>query len=234
MIKIIYPYRFSQWNELKYSIRSIEKHFKNPYQIWIMGDVPSYLNRNKLINIQTYNKNFKQINKCRLFDLSQMLQEDEEFIWMNDDIYLTNDITIDTLRIPRYLENLNGIKNRGKRAWHIKLWKTADFLSNLGYTIYNFECHIPTLYKVSNLIRTFERFQELDVWTMNTAYYNYNKCIDNLELVDKDKLGIYKNNENISYDLKNYLFLNHNDNGLSLNLKNTIRNTFPKKSNLEI
>jgi cell division protein FtsI (penicillin-binding protein 3) len=28
-----------------------------------------------------------------------------------DDIYLTNDITIDTLRIPRYLENLNGIKN---------------------------------------------------------------------------------------------------------------------------
>ena len=132
MIKIIYPYINSLWHDdLKYSIRSIEKYFKDPYELWIMGDKPKWMNNN-IHHIPYYNKNFKQVNKCRLFDLSQMLPEDEDIIWMNDDIYLLNDVNTNILHTrwnngfikPHNNNNNNKITN----DWYRKLITTINFL----------------------------------------------------------------------------------------------------------
>jgi hypothetical protein len=45
MIKIFYPYwaKASKWDELKYSLRSLEKNFKQDFEVWIVGDLPEWV-----------------------------------------------------------------------------------------------------------------------------------------------------------------------------------------------
>ena len=45
MIKIFYPYwaKASRWEELKYSLRSLEKNFKQDFEVWIVGDLPEWV-----------------------------------------------------------------------------------------------------------------------------------------------------------------------------------------------
>lgn len=48
MIKIFYPYwaKASRWEELKYSLRSLEKNFKQDFEVWIVGDLPEWVKAN--------------------------------------------------------------------------------------------------------------------------------------------------------------------------------------------
>lgn len=235
MIKIIYPYIHSKWNEeLKYSLRSIEKYFTEPYELWIMGDVPKWLT-GYFIHVPIYNKNFKQVNICRLFDLSQSLHEQEDFIWMYDDIYLLNKINTNILKTQWVVEDLNNVKNKGTSNWHKKLFRTSDFLTELGYTTFNFECHTPVVFNVSELLLTFKRFKELETWQMKTAYFNYNKYIDNLQDVSKVKVGRYMFNKNVPLpiNINDMLFLNHDDGGLTPEIKKFLHDKFPHKCKYE-
>jgi hypothetical protein len=237
MIKIMYPYVKSRWNEeLKYSIRSIEKYFKEPFELWILGELPNWINTHKIKHISSYNKNFKQVNKCRLFDIAHHLPEDEDIIWMNDDIFLLSDIDTNKLKTQWYLEDLKKAKSRKGNNWTKKLFITSDFLESINCTTYNFECHIPTIYNIHKLLLTFERFEELDVWIMNTAYFNYNNLTDNLKDVNDVKIGRYnsKKDDPLPNNIDDFLFLNFDDNGLTEEIKEFIKNKFPEKSRFEI
>jgi len=45
MIKVFYPYRAagSTWDELRYSFRSLEKHLKTDFEIYLVGDCPDWV-----------------------------------------------------------------------------------------------------------------------------------------------------------------------------------------------
>ena len=54
VIDIIYPNieKFAQWEELRYSIRSLEKNLRNiEFKIWIVGDWPQWLDPEKASHI---------------------------------------------------------------------------------------------------------------------------------------------------------------------------------------
>jgi hypothetical protein len=45
MVDVYYPYVESEakWQELKYSLRSIEKHFPFDFKVWLVGDLPEWI-----------------------------------------------------------------------------------------------------------------------------------------------------------------------------------------------
>jgi len=237
VIKIIYPYIHSKWGEeLKYSLRSLDTYFTDPFEVWIMGDVPEYVDLSTITHIKKEHKNFKQVNLNRLYDLAHHLPKNENFIWMNDDIFLLSNLNEELLKYPFVMGDLSLVKKRGKRAWQKKLFITSDFLKSKNYTTYNYECHVPTLYNVDELLKTFDFVKSLDVWLINTAYYNYNNYFDKSVSVKKYRLGKYnsKKDKPLPKNINDYLFLNFDDNGLTQEIKDFLFNKYPNKSKFEI
>jgi hypothetical protein len=155
---------------------------------------------------------------------------------MNDDIYLLKKTTKDTFRQQLYVQLLEpeNIKLNGN-SWKIQLKNTISFLKNNGYTYYNFECHTPSLFNLHKMMQVFYFFDKSlynNLWGINTAYYNYHGYTDNLIHVSNARIGFYKE-KSIPDNIDNYQYLNHNDRGLTPELKQYIRNKFPKKSRFE-
>lgn len=231
MIKIIYPYIKSKWGEeLKYSLRSLEENFTEPYEVWIMGDLPDYIHG--VTHIPTYNKNFVQVNKCRLFDLAQSFPEEEDFIWMNDDFYLLKPMDREVIGQYFYLSNVANLKTRGKTRWHQTFFTTMDFCKELGFTQFNFECHIPMLFNVQKLLLTFERFEELHKWAIISAYRNMHMDYKKLTQLGRKKVGFYSPKTNFRVHRES-LFMNHDDKGLLPEVKKYLKDRFPVPSRYE-
>ena len=53
MIDVFYPYfeTESTWHELRYSLRSIEKHFKFDFRVVIVGDLPCWIDPSSVLYI---------------------------------------------------------------------------------------------------------------------------------------------------------------------------------------
>jgi len=51
MIGVYYPYlaSVSAWEELRYSLRSLDKFFNEDYEVWIVGDLPDWFQNVKHI-----------------------------------------------------------------------------------------------------------------------------------------------------------------------------------------
>jgi hypothetical protein len=245
MLNVYYPYIESKWGEeLKYSIRSLEQYFKENFRIIILGNPPKYLNSSKIViyeenyinnvlNQYGYPISDFKMPQSKHFFACMNEKENSEYLWMMDDVYFLNDIDTNVFRKNYIVQDLTGIKNRNNSKWGKKLWSTADYLKSHGYSIYNFETHIPYLYNSSKMRETFEFFSRCNSWLINTAYHNYHKYINNLELIKDKRLGFYGRKKDIPNNINNYLFLNHDDNGLSNKLKTLIINRFNKKSKYE-
>ena len=95
MIDVYYPFfeREANWHELRYSLRSIEKHFKFDFRVVITGDLPSWINPDSVLHIPhqriegiVQNTLYDAITKQLLF--CQHPLTSSYFIRMYDDIYL--------------------------------------------------------------------------------------------------------------------------------------------------
>lgn len=105
LIDIVYPLKRSRYsdNELKFSLRSVEKHLTGWNKVWIIGDFPRWGN-SELKYIATDFKHVKALNileniktACESHDIS------EDFLFMNDDhIFLEN---CDACTYPNYYSN---------------------------------------------------------------------------------------------------------------------------------
>jgi hypothetical protein len=137
--------RGSKWrnNEIRYSLRSVEKYLPHRY-VFIVGECPSFL-RNVIhipavdgYEIKTVNAIFKLRAACREMDLS------EEFILMNDDFFM--------LRHTKTVENtilgtLKGaVADHATKAgyYYQALAKTRDLLKAAGHDEpLDYEVHAP-------------------------------------------------------------------------------------------
>ena len=99
MIDVYYPYfeREAIWEELRYSLRSIQNNLKTNFRVVIVGDLPRWINPVSVLHIPNnridgipentlYDAIAKQLIFCNHPDTSL------QFIRMYDDIYLLKDI----------------------------------------------------------------------------------------------------------------------------------------------
>lgn len=102
----IYELGLSSWRdqELKFSLRSVEKHMKNYRNIYIIGQAPAYINL-ETVNVipfdtpNVYKEHrimLKFKKACEIPGISQ------KFLMMNDDYFLVKDIN--AAKIPYYYD----------------------------------------------------------------------------------------------------------------------------------
>lgn len=248
ILDIVYPnvQKFVQWEELRYSLRSLAKNLVNvPFRVWIVGDKPDWVSDQVNFIPVPYS------GKTRCIDILYKHQAviehpdiGEEYIWMNDDIYLVNPVQYADLCLNVAINNLSQSKGKfnPQTVWGRDVLHTLDVLKKYKLPTWNYAAHIPHRHeksKVSTLIQQFNMME--DPLEMNILYYNYwfrdfYPYIDSLELTNNQGFCINRpdpNTQNLENQLRVKKYMNNSEAGMSSVTKHYLTKLFPNSSIFE-
>lgn len=151
MIDVVYILgNESRWNdtEIKYSVRSVEKHLKNYRKIFIIGQKPLFFN-DQITEIpyhDIYGNKARNI-MAKISRAAGDARITKKFMLFNDDYFLLKDA--DALNYPYYYKNtLPQALERNKTNYeffkHIEA--TIQALSQHQFDLKNFDSHYPIVY----------------------------------------------------------------------------------------
>ncbi len=246
IIDIVYPYvdKFAQWEELKYSLRSLEKNFRGvKFRVWVVGDKPKWMSNEVNVIPATLipgsNPPLDITNKMSLVIENKEIGED--FIWMNDDIYFINKVVLEDIKILKHQGDMSRLKIRENTLYRKNKIKTLKLLKKEKCTTWDYSTHLPFIYNKEKLKALIEKFNlKKEAYLISSLYNNYyNKDMIPLELNherDNIKVGIYRKDPNIDRlpeFLKRKKMFNHSQTGFSDIVKQTLKSLFPDKSKFE-
>lgn len=145
---LIYPLRPGNTNEeLKFSLRTVEAHYPQHGNIWIIGNKPTWLRDVNFIpgNNQTRGVMWNVRVYRNILTACEHDDTPDQFIAMNDDFLITAPIT----DIPVYhrgslRKQVECIKDNPRTWWHHSLLFTLETLEQAGYPDpISYEVHVP-------------------------------------------------------------------------------------------
>ena len=234
--------------ELRYSLRSLDVQ---PWagNLYVIGHKPPWLKNAFHISFpDQWNLNFKDKNIIRKM-LRACADErvSDPFIANSDDQYWLREVQPEEMLIPPrehpdQMEADRAIRAQGFRAWRNqwvkRQFETIEFLRKEGKSTIPFDGHVPYLIEKEKYIRT----MLLIPWEMGNgflivAYHGWNFPANGFRIESRD--GVLKrikadlSCQQIEEEVKNALFLNHNNRALNPGMKEFLQKRFPKPSRWE-
>ncbi|MBO4622269.1 MAG: hypothetical protein J5691_00055 [Bacilli bacterium] len=187
--------------ELRYSLRSIAKHYPN-HKVWIVGYKPDWIINVNYLPVEQCQTKWKNsthnvIEACKCNEIS------DNFILMNDDFFAINPtIPLEEL-IDSNLDLLDTLVTRYKRKkeeWYISFEYAKELLEELKVEgpLYSYEAHIPLrinkkkFLEVMNLPAVQKFMQTTKVLQKRTIYKNIDKPKKSISLKDDTKVTLKK------------------------------------------
>lgn len=230
----------SKWqdNEIRYSIRSLEKNFLDLGRIWIVGHRPKWLTGVVHVPMEDAHLHNKDANLLDKVFVACRSGVTEQFVFCSDDQVFLRPIRFAEMR-PLHYEDMTDKPNAqwGDGSWWQRLKATRDELKRRGFTaIKNYDSHCPTPYdreKYLAVIPTFD-YAPPPGYTINSLYCNAAKVAG--EPVGRRKYSA-ESGENdaakIRGALKGKTFFGYSDPGLTDALKTVLGEMFPMGSSRE-
>lgn len=233
---ILIPLGFgSRWqnNELRFCLRSIEKHLKGYDKVFIIGEKPEWIshiihipcddnpNGNKIAH-NIFRKIIAGCNDERLSD---------DFIFFSDDHYLLTDF--EASEFPYYHRgNIQPPQPEVNMPQHVQMWNTVDHLKRAGATYLDFNIHCPIVYNKQKFISTFSGI----VWPQHgygikSMYCNLNG-ITGSEYSDL-KFSVPLMRQSIYQALEERTFFSIGNRCLKGEMKEILQELYPNKSKYE-
>lgn len=233
----------SGWNnnEIRFSLRSIEKYGINVGKIFIVGVLPNFLSPEVIhipandIFIPSVNADGNIILKVLAACADKRLSED--FLFINDDHVLLK--PIDIARIPAFHKgDMNTFADTfwTFNYWRTRLKRTMETLNEMELPAYHFDCHTPILFNKKLFPEVISRFDYATGvgLTMKSLYGNIVYAETGKMLKgEKKKVFDHLELEQISQRLANCGFMSFNDSGLNKQLKMWLYKQFPVRSKWE-
>ena len=250
MIGIFYPYleSASKWEELRYSLRSLEKFFEEEYEVWIVGDKPDWIrNVRHIPHTPETGRVMSPVTYDAIMKLATYIDEDDspdKFIRMYDDIYFVGKRNLLDLEVTRYLLTYEELQAKalssGSFTWRDQVRRTVAAVRAKGYAGLMTETHCPEIFEKDNMREIFDLFDPLEGRLLtSTLYYNVFPFERMLKDRDTERILFYGEGGNIGMGghvgqpIQGKYFLNHNDKGLNAGLKRFIKGMFREKSRFE-
>jgi len=250
---IPYVHKKAAADELKMTLRSIETNYKGPFNMILVGDLPEWASDKlaashipvRQIEGMHYAHCLDVNHKIKTFLCQENLSGEDGFIYSYDDVVFLNPVNIHHIARPKadsFIESEEFIlkNSTGSRKWNNLLITTFRFLQSKGLPTYNYETHLPRIFKPLDLqfIFDLEEFA-LDPFLFSTVYFNMfskrkpaivgsEKC-DIKATIYTDDLKAGK----IGELCQGKLFLNFNSKGYSPSMQKFLHNRFPGKSSFE-
>lgn len=228
----------SRWqdNELRYSLRSVEKNFSDLGRVWIVGHKPAWLTGVVHLPMEDVHKHNKDANLIDKILAACRAGVSEQFVFCSDDQVFLQPIRFADMR-PLHYENLTAKDKWGGGSWWRRMQATRDVLVSRGISpVRNFDSHCPTPYDRDKFLAVVPTYHYAPPpgYTINTLYCNAARVAG--EPVGRRKHSAEagcENIEKIRNDLKGKLYLGYNDAGLTGAFKQALQEMFPTPSRFE-
>jgi len=221
-------------SELKYCLRSIQKHVKNLGNVFIVGHKPKWLCNVIHIPCDDINAKNKDANIIRkVIKACDNPKLKENFIRMSDDqIFLQDVYDIPLLRDGLMFKKIKNILITNR--WQKRFKNTCKLFDNA----FIFDTHTPQPYKKSEFIELPERYKDIYVdgrgYIINSLYFNhFGYTTDKLSKDYKLDVRSPMSYEEITNGIKSKLYLSYNNSGFNTDLQRYLGKTFSKKSKFE-
>lgn len=163
MIDLVIPLgKGSKWNdnELRYSLRSVEKHLKGIRDVYIVGECPDWLQNVNHVRFEETGHASQNIMEKFLI-ASSIDKISDNFMAWNDDLFLRTDIDAETYPYKNGGPLQKYIKNTGD--WYNEyLIETKNRLQSSVLPTFNFDVHAPIIYNKTD-------------FTAIMSYYDFNE-----------------------------------------------------------
>jgi len=222
-----------QNNEIRYSLRSAEKHLKNFRKVFLVGKKPDFLNEN-VIEIpysDIYSNKARNI-MAKIYRAASDKRITNNFILFNDDYFLLKDI--DALNYPYYFnDDLKNVLSRQFNSYKHYVEATIKVLKNVGKPTLNFDIHEPIIY---NKVK-FRKMVSSYNWNVPRGFIVKSMYCNHFEIN-----GVKKEDHKINYPYKIDMLKQINegkdifsigDKSLSHSMRAYIMNLYPEKSKYE-
>ena len=155
---IVYSCRSGKNEELRYSIRSVEKNFDFAKNIWVVGGKPDWYSGNFIEVPQRHNP-FQNV-RVNLKTVIDDPDISEDFVFMNDDFFVVKKIN----SVPTYYNGLLSERSRrhleaaGPNYYSSFLMRSDQALRRYGIKQpLNYELHTPIVFNKTMLSETIDR-----------------------------------------------------------------------------
>ena len=174
VMQFIWPYwhRGANDDEIRWSVRSVEKHFQGTAEVLIIGDKPPWYSGRYIpqrrVSKHTPNRPFRDM-LSKVWTMATHPEVRDEFVWMMDDIYLIKPTTIEDLSTPRAVRWSESQSN----SWQRRKANTMRALANTGRSVHDFATHLPHWVEKDKLRQLYEEFSLLrDTMLWEVLYGN--------------------------------------------------------------
>ena len=216
---IVIPWHADQakWHELRFALRSIEKHFEDKKcPIYIFGTRrPGWLRDNSRVQYRgafTYTE-----------ALSGGLQIAKTVAWFNDDTLLLKDTTWEDIAVPYYLRDVSPefLKNgeSGGDLWREGVLRVSRQLAEMGIKEQKvYSTHLPYVFDRKKVLEVFTKFGIWHKLPLEIAYFHLNP--EGTTKITNERTERLPDPE--------ARFLNFSDRTLTAELKEEILKLFPE------
>jgi hypothetical protein len=234
----------SSWknNEIRYSLRSLEKNAIGLGKIFIVGELPEFLSAG-IIHIPAadiFNPNENADGNIATKVLAACADErlSDDFLFINDDHIILKPIAL--ADVPAFHKgDMNSFPDS---TWELNFWRkrlkrTMEILNQKGLTAYHFDCHTPILFNKNLFPEVMKNFpyQEGIGLTMKSLYGNSHYSDSGVLLSDQKKTVFkYYTKSQLDQRLAECGFMSFNDFGLNDALKIWLDETFSERSTWEL
>lgn len=163
-----------QPDELRYSLRSVEKNFPHRF-VWFVGGEPEGITPDRMIRHKQEGNKWERI-RSSMFKVCEDPELTEEFYLFNDDFFVMQEQVGDfvnfadrtlTWRVED-LKKINPWLNPYGRTIH----KAKEELKAQGFGEVNFEVHMPMLFEKSKI----DAIRRCSSPQMRSVYGNVTRC----------------------------------------------------------
>ena len=171
MILVVIPYlaSASQGSELALAVAGWKKHFKEEHLLVVVGDCPECKLAEDVVFIDCprvapiegqYLPHIDMVNK--FMKVRQNFPQSDGFIYTCDDIYATQDFTMEDVLRPKHPEIGPYFEPYEWRGKHHEWWedrgKTAELCVKEGLPVRDWVCHLPVYFEWNKLVDIYDRY----------------------------------------------------------------------------
>lgn len=236
MIDVVIPLGKSKTDylDLRYTLRGIEKYLKNYRNIYLIGEKPKWVNN--IIHIEHNDNPKKEYKEFNIYSkILRVCAESgctNDFLFMNDDHVLLEEIN--ATGYPYYHRgDLTVAMKTNTSNYRATLNHTRKYLRNLGLEELHFDLHCPIVYNKEEFI---ESFKDVD-WSVNWGYgiKSIYAVVNKKPLEYMSDCKIIKDHtvEEIQNKLAGRHVMSCDDGGLKPNLLNYLNEKLNTKSRYE-
>lgn len=238
MIDVLYIMgRDSLYNneELKYSLRSLEKNGQGVGKVYIAGFCPDFVNRDEVVWVDVQDVSNPRFNHWwKVYNTFKSHPEmTKEVVLMYDDIFITKPTNL--VKYPYYYSGVLRAATRENR-YHLAKEKSYHFLNSIGESVLDFENHCPIRYNRSKFVKMEDIFDGLenDVIGLSVRSVFANMYAKREEMKKQDDLKIREPVTDIEEVIKGHDYFSISANRFDGQVLKWLQDNFKEKSRFEI